>query len=71
MELTLVDNDLVDLGRVTGERAKAVRKTTSNHFKKFLFHIQSSYASLDDIPEDTHKHFPRLAIPGANDHKFT
>ena len=48
----MANQELVDAGRIVNKSKCALRKTTSNHFKKYLLFINSEFQNLDQIPEN-------------------
>ena len=48
----MANQELVDAGRIVDKSKCALRKTTSNHFKKYLLFINSEFQNLDQIPEN-------------------
>ena len=43
--------DLVDAGRIIDKIKGVLRKTSLNHFKRFLQFTNSEFQSLDQMPE--------------------
>ena len=48
----MANQELVDAGRIVDRSKCALRKTTLNHFKKYLLFINSEFQNLDQIPEN-------------------
>jgi hypothetical protein len=56
----IIENDLVfasavhnfvDLGLKKNNSVKNIRKSTLNHFKKYLIHINSNHSNFYEIPK--------------------